>query len=366
MIPQCLCAARLSRLFTLFLVFSLCACAESDPESERAADAEAARPDAAAGAGAVEAALDAAEQYFNAADLPRARAILLRLIDRAPREPRARELYGQTILAEAAEAREQGRHEAAQHLSREAYEQYRVATELRPNDSGLHQSAGEIAQSAGELETALRHYRRAGELDPNETKHVFFAAQVLIRKSAFQEAEAKLDRARRLAPDEPLTYASLANLSVERGEYGKALGWIEEARSIDPRDVGFRVIEASIHRRQGDPRRSVELLIHLGESERARPMVADELGRALEQIGETAEAGDVWSLVYFANQSHPEAWRWAVRAGQARLTEGRRERARQWLQEARRLQPGQPDHAEVEALAQAFGEGESGHRSRPD
>jgi len=309
------------------------------PEPERTPKAE-----STVGAGAIEASLDAAEQYFASADLPRARAILLRLIDRAPNEPRARELFAQTLLAEASEKREQGRQRASRQLMQEAYEHYRHATELRPADAGLHQSAGEVAQAAELFEMALQHFERADEINPGETKHGFFAAQVLLLQGKADRAETRLNRVLELSPDEPLVYASLANLYVERGEYEAALDWIREARRIDPRELSFRVIEAGIHRRSGDPRTAAELLMPLPAAERSRPMVADELGRSLEEIDEVEAAGEVWTLVFSANEHHEEAWRWAVHAGRARLAEGRRERARQWLREAQRRRP---DHDRV-------------------
>ncbi len=325
----------------------------AEPEPERTLDAG-----STVGAGAIEASLDAAEQYFASADLPRARAILLRLMDRAPNEPRARELFARTLLAEAAGEREQGRQRLSGQLMQEAYEHYRHATKLRPSDAGLHQSAGEVAQAAGLFGPALKHFERAGEINPGETKHAFFAAQVLLLQGEPERAETRLNRVLELDPDEPLVYASLANLEVERGEYEAALNRIREARRIDPRELSFRVIEAGIHRRSGDPRTAAELLMPLPAAERSRPMVADELGRSLEEIDEVEAAGEVWTLVFSANEHHEESWRWAVHAGRARLSEGRRERARQWLREAQRRRP---DHERVRAFEAEFG-GEDGDR----
>ena len=55
---------------------------------------------------AIETALAAANEYLNGLDLPQAEIILEKLIERAPREVRARELMGQVLSLKADQALE--------------------------------------------------------------------------------------------------------------------------------------------------------------------------------------------------------------------------------------------------------------------
>ena len=95
---------------------------------------------------AIEASLVAAESYFNARDLVSAETILVKLIERAPREHRAHELYGGVLYVKGLEARQRGAE--ADDLFRQASRHYEIAVEAAADleplvSAGLHQSAGE-------------------------------------------------------------------------------------------------------------------------------------------------------------------------------------------------------------------------------
>ncbi|HRP61717.1 MAG TPA: tetratricopeptide repeat protein [Phycisphaerales bacterium] len=302
---------------------------------------------------AVDAALATAEDLFHSADNVRAEAVLVRLIERAPRDPRARELYAMVLLSRAAEAREAGDVAGERVLLTQAHGQYAVLVEMRPQSAGLRQSAGEVAQMAGLPEQALAHYQEARRLSPGETKPVFFAAQAMIELGRLDDAKAALHEALEIDSDEPMVHASLGNLLAEQGDFERALSHIAEARTIDPGQVTYRVIEASIHRRSGHPAKAIELLMPLSDAHRAREVVASELAASFLASDQPDRAAEAWSLMFEAQRVGARAAYAAAQAGLAVLEAGERERAWLWLQQARRASAG-IDVPELHTLEQAI------------
>ena len=101
---------------------------------------------------AVEAALVAAESYFGRRELNEAEAILAKLIEKAPREYRAHELYGQVLYIKGIEMRAQKR--PAAELVREAVAEYahRHAFHERPQSLGAGRSGrGDLSEKAEEF-----------------------------------------------------------------------------------------------------------------------------------------------------------------------------------------------------------------------
>ncbi len=304
---------------------------------------------------AIETSLAAAEDYFHTRDLAKAEAILLRLLDRVPDQPHALELHGQLLMAKAADAREAGNpRRSAQHFN-EAYERYYALVELQPHSAGLQQSAGEVAQVAGRQEDALTHYNAARQLNPTDPKPHFFAAQIYIERGEYAEAKDALQHVLNIDPDEPLAHASLANVAVQQGRYGDALTHIAEAREIRPGDVSFRVIEASIYRKQGDAHAALQLLVPLTPQERSRWFVAEELAAAYAAEDKHDRVAAVWMHVHEARPRDARAWLAAIHAGHAFLLDGQREKAWLLLREARLTEPDAP---ETRALADAFSQSE--------
>jgi len=314
-------------------------------------------PAAEVGRAAVEASLEAAEQYMTAGNTASARAIVDRLLVKAPREPRAQELYGRILYLEGFEARRAGDVAAATRLVAEASDWYHKAVENAQAQggfaplslAGMHQSAGEIASAAGRREQALEHFQAAGRLDPASSKPPLYEAQLLIQLSRPEEAARALERTLELDPDEAYAHASLAELAVNRADREAAVGHITQARRIDPGNLTLRLQEARIHRRTGDPGRGLELLVALDERTRAQEAIAAEIAECYLALGEPGKAAEAWELCYRLRPRHPDAWRAAVRAAEARFAAGDRDRAL-WLYEQAVLYA--PDQPDVRALGE--------------
>jgi tetratricopeptide (TPR) repeat protein len=320
---------------------------------DRATDAQRAKPHAAAvgaevPAEKIEKSLAAAQEYLNSQDVPKAQAILLTLIKRAPKEVRAYELYGQSHILGALQAEARGEMAVGKSLRKRAYEQYKRAVELDPHSAGLHQSTGQVALEAGDADGALRHFRTAAELDPRNPQHPLFAAQILIQQHQLVEARELLEQVLQLDPDEAYAHASLAMVALEQRRFDEAQQRITMARQIQPDDLGLRAQQAKVFRRSGEPRRALELLIGLAAAERATEQVTAELAAAYEQLEEFHTASASWQVCFRANPRSPRAWFAAVQAGEALLKAGDRQEALVWLKLAQSIQP---DADEVRTLA---------------
>ena len=314
-------------------------------------------PSAEVGRAAVEASLDAAEQYLTVGNTASARAIIDRLLVKAPREPRAHELYGRILYLEGFEAQRAGDDAAASGLVSEASDRYRTAVENAEADgsfapwalAGMHQSAGEIASAAGRPVQALEHFRAAGRLDPASPKPPLYEAQILIQLDRPDEASRALQRTLQLDPDEAYAHASMAELALQRADPEAAVGHITMARRIDPGNLTLRLQEARIHRRTGEPDRGLELLVALDEPTRAQEVIAAEIAECYLRLGQPRKAAAAWELRYRLHSRHPAAWRAAVGAAQARLAAGDRDRALWLYDQALLYAPNQP---EVRALGE--------------
>jgi len=317
-------------------------------------------PAAAPTATAVEASLVAAEQYLTAGNTAGAEAILETLLNKAPRESRAHELYGQVLYIKGVMAGGAGNDAAAARLVSEAYDQYRTAVETARESgardpitiAGLHQSAGEIASAAGLPEQALEHFRAAGRVDPTSPKAPLYEAQILIQSGRLEEADRALQRVLQLDPDEAYAHASLAELALQRADRDAAVRHIATARRLDPGNLTLRLQQARILRRCDEPRQALELLLALEDKTRAVEAITAEVAECYLRLDEPGNAAATWELRYRLHPRHPAAWRAAVRAAEARLLAGDRDRA-QWLYERARLHA--PDEPEVRALGEAIG-----------
>jgi tetratricopeptide (TPR) repeat protein len=234
-----------------------------------------------------------------------------------------------------------------------AYEHYRHATRLDPDSPGLQHSAGLMATVAGETGAGLRHFRAAERLDPLNPQHPLYAAQLCITSGAYDEAVEHLNRVRLLDPDEPTAPASLAVVALARDDHAAALEAIADARAIAPHDLGFRTLEAKIHRRAGNADRALELLVPLAPRDRADEGVTIELATLYETRADHAAVARVWENRFEHAPRDARSYRSAVNAGAAHHRAGDRVAAERWLREARVLAP---NAAEVRSLEATLAE----------
>jgi tetratricopeptide (TPR) repeat protein len=298
---------------------------------------------------AIRTSLDAADRYFTSQDYSNAELILRKLVERAPSNVEAREFYGLVLATQAVRARDRGEVAPAHELFQRAYEEY--AASITPSaNAGLHHSAGMIALQAERPDDALGHFSEAMRTDPANPQYPLHAAQLLMLRGQLDDASTLLNRVIELDASEPMAYASLAGVALERGELDRATQLIEQARSIDADDIAIRVQHSKILRRVDRPTQSLELMVPLDDATRATEAVAFEIASSYGMLGEHRKAAEAWEHCYrtWSSTAPALAWPAAVRAADAMLNAGDRERAYLWWQEARLLAPASPEVADLE------------------
>lgn len=295
----------------------------------------------------IETSLAAINQYMQSGEWVKAEAIARTLIARAPNEPRAHEMLGQVLIEKAGQIERAGDAGTAANLKQLAWRSYKTAVELDSKNAGLHHSAGLIAMTAGESAAALELFLKAESLDGTNAQYPLFAAQLLLQAKRLDDAEAALKQALAIAPDEPYVHASLAMVALERSAFDVALAEIAKARDAEPDNIGFRAQQAKIHRRKGEPRIALELLIGLDDASRGEEAVTFEIAAAYEAMGEWSKAAGAWAFRCQADPNAPNAYRAAAKAGELYLQAADRENASRWASIAQRLNA---DAAEVREL----------------
>jgi tetratricopeptide (TPR) repeat protein len=302
--------------------------------------------------------LGAADAYLSAGRLDEAQAILQVLAAKAPGEARAHESLALVHIARAHEARQRGDAAAWREQTAAAYEAYKRAIACFPggNHPGLHQSAGEVAHTLGQLDEALAHYTRAGEIDARNVKHSLYAAQIYLERERWADARRELRRAMTLDPEEPLVRASLAQVELGTGNLPAALDQMTKARAGAPNDVGLRARHAAILRRADRPREALELLVGLSATERAQEFVAQEIAECYRALDLPMDAARAWQHCHAAMVLSPRAWYSAVQVGRCLLEAGEREQAYLWLEQAKQSAA---DNEDIRALEGAIAASEA-------
>lgn len=295
---------------------------------------------------AVDEALESADEYINRQEYPKAELILRWLIERAPTESRAYELYGKSLLTRAILPEATNDPDESFTLLNQAYEQYDKASELaedQPDSSqwaaALHQSAGEIASNVNKPDEALRHFLKAGKLSPTDPKHPLYAGQFLIQKGLLDKAEQELLRVLAIDPDEPYAHASLAVIALQKGDFDLAISRIVTARKIAPKDLGLRIQEAKIRRLAGQPLRGIQLLILLDDQFRVQTEVTREIAECYFALNEPDKAIEAWVYRYNKNEN----FQTAKQVAQACMRAGQYENALQWINQASLFDPESPE-----------------------
>jgi len=321
------------RHFLLSLVITILAgCGDDLPEGPAVASEQ-----ARISQDRIDASLAAAERYFDNGENEKAETIVLALLKREPDQPRAHELMASILIARADGFTQRGDSEAAADAFAGAYEHYAALLAKTAPSAGLEQSAGRVALAADLTELALTHFRKAAELDPADPSNPLLEANLLLQLDRISEARAAIDRAVKLDPEEPYALATLAMVLAKQGHATEALERIAEARELaGPADkLGIRVVEARLHRQNGDPDRALTLLLPLSERERGEQAVASEIAASSIALGQFRQAIDAWAHRY----RFTEDWRAALAAAEHALSAEQIDEAWRWFRRAELIAP---------------------------
>ncbi len=304
------------------------------------------------------------------------------LVDLADRDPAmTRDLARELKRFETPETQTENAAKIA--LSRSELEQLRslgylgsdVAPRRNPPDprdligAHVHMERGRQLASRGQTEDALRELNAMIGEDPDNVSARLLRAQLLTTLKRYDDARADLEHCLATDPDNASVYAQLAQVELAQGHPAKALelarigatkrGAFERLTVIQARALvaqhkkgeAERLLDAHLAEHPDDPdllTARARLLMADGEMERAETMLrkavsVDALHRGarqtlaslLQQQGRTDEAAKVYEELLRIQPDNADAL-----AAVGRFTLDDPERARPYLEEAVRLQPG--------------------------
>ena len=277
--------------------------------------------------------LEAAEVYIAGGEVDKARTILSRLIEEDPVDARPYEVMARLLLAQGIQLRQVGLMDASKAEFKASFDLYTKAIERMPESSGLHQSAGEVAQQAGLRQEALDMYLRSVELDPINLRSQINAAQLLIEEAPDQ-SERMLRTVLEADPNQPHALSSLALLLLRVGKTEESESIASRALAVAGDQEGVRIAIARVHREAGRPRMALELLLALPDHIRSQEPATVEIARSWESIGRPMNAGQAWADCFAANAHRTDAWRFALSAAESLGLAGQTAMASSWLEQA--------------------------------
>lgn len=252
--------------------------AASGPGGQQAGGRAVSKPEA------IEAILDASQQYIRAGKFAEAAAVLGEAVRSHPDSQELRAAYAGVLV-------EQGR-------LAEAYEQYVAALSIGPRDAKLEFAAGTMASLTDRPDLSLEHYSAAQTADPANATYPLYLAQVQRKMGMAEEAKASLLRVVKMQPDNAVAWGTLADMALGENKAELALQHIARARELEPRVGTWRLVEARALKRVSKPQAALLVLEGMGESERlevqtvrleaeCRAMMGDKEG-AVRRVVEAA------------------------------------------------------------------------------
>lgn len=283
-------------------------------------------------------ACDAADFYIRTDQLPEARLILDRLLERYPDEARPHMLQAKLLMAE-------GDFEGA-------YEHADRSVEIDGEDAEAQFLTALLAEANREFEKGREHYAAASVVDPENAKYPMYLAQSLMRLNELDEARIQLLRAQRLDATLHQTYGMHAEIAARRGklemaieQVNKALEHVEESSS---HHVAYTLQKAELLRRANRPEAAQTLLQELPPGNQQEQRVVEQLAAGYMMMNQPERAAGAWAELFALEPTNTRA---AAEAGMALLRAGKPQQARQYHEMARQLST---SHHMVVALEEAL------------
>ncbi|HEX8794741.1 MAG TPA: sulfotransferase [Polyangiaceae bacterium] len=193
---------------------------------------------------------------------------------------------------------------ALQHLGEDdrAIVAHRRATTLSPGLVGAHVQLGDLLWERGTRQEAITEYELAYAAAPETTLGRLARVKALDAQQQTREAEQELRTLVALDGGNSLAHALLGRILQESGRFDEAAASFEHAIALDPWHTNAHYGQASVRRfREADRPLLARLVGRLeaeGWHERFAPAVAERhrmmlhfaIGKALDDLGENAEA----------------------------------------------------------------------------
>jgi tetratricopeptide (TPR) repeat protein len=276
--------------------------------------------------------LEAARVYTGQREFAKAETVLRSGVERLPVDHRLREALAEVLLQREDRAG--------------AYEQYAWLVEDGSGSAPVAFAAGSLAAVLGEPARAAAFHARAGELDPGNADYPLHLARAQVEMGEIDEAKASLARAAVLDEGRGIIWGMLGELAFRENRLAMAAEHVTKARRLEPSVVAWRVLEARILKRRGEPERALLLLQGLSGPDRNQAPVLRAMGECLGMLGRPGDALALYEVAIEAVPGEPE-FRYEAALWAERL--GRTDRALELAREARLMGEARAD-AVIERL----------------
>jgi len=118
-----------------------------------------------------------------------------------------------------------------------ALNNYRLFSDLCPNNAAAHLNCGYVLSRLGRLSEAETALRTAAALDPASHEAQFFLGRALVASQAWSAAESAFAEAARLAPHYGPAWLELGLVRERRKAHGSALQAFEQAIAVQPENL---------------------------------------------------------------------------------------------------------------------------------
>lgn len=270
----------------------------------------------------IEAALAAAQVYVRDGQYAEATTILEKLVQRAPTDQTAHVVFAQALRGQDKHAEAYREFEAAIALNQSAPVDRATAAATGQRDpvtAQLHFEAGTCANKINKIDRAIEHYWMAQTLDNTEPRYPLFLGMMQIKSGDESAANASLLRATHLKPDLAEAWGTLAELAARKNQLGIAAQHLAEARKLQPEVTRWRILEARILNREGEPEKAATILLALDPQTRAEKQVVTLLAESYGLLKKPLDAANLWANAAKLNASdaeyHYQAALWFQRAG---------------------------------------------------
>jgi len=268
----------------------------------------------------VAAVLESARVYMKNRETAKAQAVLRSAVSQHPGEHRLREALADVLLQ--ADDREG------------AFEQYAWVVENGSESAEAAFAAGSLAAVLGETGRAAAYHARAASLDPANADYPVHLARAQIELGRIEEAKVNLARAAVLDEGRGVVWGMLGELALRENKLEMAAQHVAKARRLEPGVVAWRVLEARVLKRRGEPERALLLLQGLAGDDRHQGPVLKTMGECLGMLGRPSDA---LALYEVAIEHKPGAGGFRLEAALWAERLGRTDRALELARQARMM-----------------------------
>jgi tetratricopeptide (TPR) repeat protein len=133
----------------------------------------------------------------------------------------------------------------------EAFKEYRVAEDLKPDLPDLHFEIGDLYWGRDEVEQALPELQRELSIQPNHPQALYEVGDIMFAEGKLQESEQYLLKALKVEPGMVAAHLALERIYTQLGKYPQSMVELQSAIKSAPNDPRPHYRMAMVLRKMG-------------------------------------------------------------------------------------------------------------------